>query len=146
MTPNPPKTRTIYRTSAVRSLESRSPLDQSGKSITNAVERYLALVQAYRPAFTQEEWGVIFQAGPAVRQASKPSILAAEVQDAVHEGLDQHWGIDGAELVRKLQALEPAPFWSVIEATEAFWTIANATDAAPEQIIPEVLRSILHKA
>lgn len=54
--------------------------------------------------------------------ANSAPLLWAEVADAIaHDGLDRKWDVDGAGLVDKLRALNPAAALAVIDAVERAW-------------------------
>ena len=56
-------------------------------------------------------------------------LLWADIDDAIrYDGLDQKWGVDGADLVARLRALAPFALLALVDAAERYWVAAGAGD------------------
>jgi hypothetical protein len=56
-------------------------------------------------------------------------LLWADIDDAIrYDGLDQKWGVDGADLFARLRALAPFALLALVDAAERYWVAAGAGD------------------
>lgn len=104
----------------------------------NAIaERYLAMIEALRPALSRAEWLAVFDAingggmddfragedGPRVPAWAG---VAQEIADAPDLS---RWGIDQRVLAAKIHALpEPARI-AIVETAQRFWALAHLSDS-----------------
>ncbi|MBO0738180.1 MAG: hypothetical protein J2P48_16660 [Alphaproteobacteria bacterium] len=96
---------------------------RSGR-INTVVDRYLRIIQDAMPAFTKNEWFAIFDAHNGVVMSNWLSALHACNNVADSPWLDARWGIDHANLARRMEALPTAGRIAVAEAIERFWGAA----------------------
>jgi hypothetical protein len=93
------------------------------------LERYYALLEraradlAARRLFRREELGLMVDACNGTHfEAWSVPLLSVTVQDSIAlDGLDAKWGVDGAALVGKLAALDPASTFALVDAIERHW-------------------------
>lgn len=71
-------------------------------------------------------------------------LLAAEVQDALRDAdLAEKWGVDGAELLTKLQALDAAEHLAVLDSVERFWVaVGRGEQPDPRRILEDPPRRL----
>lgn len=96
--------------------------------ISEALERYFYMLArasaGLRGILSREEVSLVADAcnGTLWQSWSVPH-LAAEIQDAVRlDALDEKWGVDGPSLIAKLQALDIASIYALVDAVERYWS------------------------
>jgi hypothetical protein len=113
---------TAWEAVAVRTHGNRSA------AVSRIIERYDELCRRSLPDLSDAEWGLIRD---ACRSLPTNTVTAAlylppQVADAIKaDGLDAKWGVDGAWLVAKLQALDYAARIALIDAVEQYWVRAS---------------------
>lgn len=91
--------------------------------------RYRCLMADSVPKLEFLEWMAIMDAcnGTIIDSEIAPLPLWANVMD--FEGLGQKWGVDAAELARKMRDLPPVQACALVEVVRRFWVIAEDMDS-----------------
>ena len=129
-----PKRVTVYVADAT--LLAAEPAGSLSGGINRAADRYREICRRSRIAdqFAPGEWEAVLDAlrgwlaEPAAMIAGGP---AAEVEDAMADGLAEQHGIDGPALGRKLRSLSYADEVALVDAVERYWHRVSP-DARPE--------------
>jgi hypothetical protein len=94
------------------------------QTVRRDLERYYALLSLALASveMTSAEASLIVDAlnGTAI-SLTTAQMLAAEIEDALKDGLAKKWGVDGAALVAKIGAWTLAQRLGVLDAVERFW-------------------------
>jgi len=106
-------------------------------AINLAVSRYLAVMEASRPALSRNEWLCIFDVlnstitNNGTWEEHPGDCLALEIRGAKEDGAYEKWEIDGPALCQKLQALTIPQGLAVLHAANTFWAHSDLpTDMA----------------
>ena len=116
----------------------RATGDEFPTGRVNAIaERYLAMIEAARPALHRQEWLAIFDALNGVGMADEIASLehsratwdtiAAEIASA--PGLGEYWGINQQDLARRVYDLPQPGKIAIIETAQRFWVLAHLSDS-----------------
>jgi hypothetical protein len=101
--------------------------ENRSQTITRSLERYFAILESSRRAlaekFNKRECGLILDAMNGIIHADTISIslVYAEIEDSLGDGLDKKWGVDGKALVKKLRALNYTENATLVDAVERWW-------------------------
>lgn len=105
--------------------------------INQIADRYAEMLRRTSlPDMSEAEWSLLRDAlnGVVHEPAAMIAHLAHGVADAIRlDGLDRKWGVDGAALVAKLEALDYAQEVRLLEDIEAWWSYQGEQDAAAQQ-------------
>ena len=88
-----------------------------------AVGRYLSVIALSMPQFTVPQWCLVFDALTGVETGGEANVIMLGdriVSTMASEGLDEKWGVDGAELIAALNILTYAERQAVAELVELF--------------------------
>ncbi len=87
------------------------------------IGRYYDMLIRSLPTFSENEALLLCDVlnGTIIESFSVP-LLWTEISDAVQEGYDEKWEIDGAALVARLRALTPFECMAVGDAVERYWS------------------------
>ena len=101
--------------------------DNRSGVITLSLERYFAILETSRRAlaekFDKRECGLILDVMNGIIHVDTISIslVYAEIEDSLSDGLDKKWKVDSKELVKKLRALNYAENAALVDAVERWW-------------------------
>ena len=115
-----PKTRNVYMGASLQRLfRSRLYLRNASAVVNEAVGRYLAICDRYRPDLTEGEWQAVRESIPldaaGIATGSVPWVC---VEDAARAGMLDHLEVDAASLIERLRGLTPAEEVAVLEMVE----------------------------
>lgn len=132
--------------SATLSPAAQEALDQrAGESgfysrsgaVSRALERYAEVCRRHLPQLSREEWMLVCDAlnGALIDPAGSVAWCWAEVSDACTlNGAAEKWGVDGAALVSRLQALDYAGLVAVVDVAERFWAAHSRGEDGDEAL------------
>lgn len=108
--------------------ELRKRFVDRGDALNNALDRYFAALAGARKKlssmFSAEENALMLDAccSTCFNQVMGVRFFPDGIEDAIKfEYLDAKWGVDGAELVKKLQGLDFIDRAALVDAIERWW-------------------------
>lgn len=122
-------------------------------TLNTLAQRYGEVVERTLPAFTTNEWLLLFD---VLRVASRPDdpgvfgIPGLVRFDITHKGAADKWGIDGSALMQRLDGLSLCELYALLDASVRFWRIAGSdspgsnSDRVARTVGPG--RILLHRA
>ncbi len=103
----------------------------ASERVNEIVLRYDALYRHLLPDFTREEWCAIMDANngtiPAYETTPETQLTLVWANLADSEGMDEKWGVDCDDLVRRLRELSAPQSIAVVEAVYRFWSLGQST-------------------
>ena len=93
-------------------------------SLLTATDRYLTLIDHFRPELSRQEWLLICDASwscftfDEVHETAKQVVLLEIEYACGYEGLDQKWAVDGQALIHKLENLDMASHLAILHVVE----------------------------
>lgn len=86
------------------------------------LDRYYNTLVRSLPKFSVEEASLLLDAlNGCISEPHSVQLLWANIADAVQEGYDKKWEVDGPALVERLRKLSYAECMAVTDAVERFW-------------------------
>lgn len=122
-------------------IQARDEGHGSGATARRDLERYYYMIRSSTPKFGEAEARLLVDAlSGIITEPHTAHLLWAVVDDAIRLGrLDEKWGVDGWELVRRLRHdLTPFEALSVADAVERVWSMM--ADAKNVPIADVILR------
>jgi len=102
--------------------------------ISQIIERYAHAATACAPDLSEAEWSMIFDSlNGSLHEAWVISAVEVGIADSIRlDALDEKWQVDGAALLRKLQALDYAGKLAVVDRAEKFWAVCRREQGVSE--------------
>ena len=101
------------------------------------LERYYDMLPRSLPKFSMGEAMLLADVlNGTIHMPYSASLLWAEVSDALQDGYDAKWGVDGSALVERLRKLTPFECMAIADAIERAWNDSqgNRIDNMEERI------------
>jgi hypothetical protein len=99
--------------------------DSRSRLIAGLIARYDEVVRRSIPQLAEKEWMLVADALNGIWLLEEPRhvhYIELEIADAIRlNKLDSKWEVDGAELNRKIHALDYAGRLSIVDAVERLW-------------------------
>jgi len=90
--------------------------------VNTIAERYMEMVRRSTPALSAEEWSALVDLlNSTVRDPRMAQMLHIEVSEGMRDGLADKWGIDGARLAGRVEALPFADRMAILEIVDRYW-------------------------
>lgn len=112
----------------VAEIDARNDEGNRSGTIAQMLERYLALLaharRELRETLSDAETGLILDTlnGTALFDARSPMSIPLEIHDSiVLNRADEKWGIDGAALKAKVNAMSPAELYAIADMAGRWW-------------------------
>lgn len=130
MSTNIPAELSIYVDEPIRTLLASVSAEDSGARswrISNAVERYLAIVEHDMPTLTIGEWcAIIDTLNGTFLESSQIRCMWMEIADHEPGFLEQKWKIDRKVLIERLKTMPVGSRMAVAEVAHRFWSSEEA--------------------
>lgn len=110
-----------------------------GERLVTATERYVELLsrerRSLRALLTPGECGLILAAlnGSVFADVAMVRHLPSEIEDALGEGLEEQWGVEGPALVDKLMRVPYPALCALVDACERWWR--KSGDKTPADLL-----------
>lgn len=150
MSTNIPAQLPIYVGEPIRTLfASVSAEDFGSRSwrISNAVERYQAIVEHDMPTLTVGQWCAILNTlNGTFLEPLMIQHMWMEIEDHEPGFLEQKWGIDGKVLIERLKAMPLGSLMAIAEVVQQFWSSGNfRTNETYEEVLTRLGAKVSHE-
>lgn len=113
--------------------------ESRAEAVRRSLERYYDLLERTRktlrsevgglPPFTQGELGALVDANNGTHfEPWSISLVAANVEDSIPDGIGEKWHINVSELVDKLNAMDDVECHALVDAIERWWLDEDRKD------------------
>lgn len=121
-----PKLRVTMTLSSAVLVETGLRGENVSKAVNDGLARYYYLLKRarveLRAKLSAREVALICDAcNGTLWQAYSLSLLPAEIEDSLEDGLAAKWEVDGPALVEKLRGLDLLELAALVDAVERFW-------------------------
>jgi len=112
--------------------ERESNFADRSEVIRRCLRRYAEVCRRDLPQLSVDEWRLVMDALNGCWMHDTPAHWAAlEIADAISlNRLDTKWGVDGADLQRRLGALGHGGWVALVDAAERFWASSSRGEEA----------------
>lgn len=117
---------------AARALGAREGGNKS-RALCKIVERYVEICRRSLPPLSEAEWQAVYDFC-TIREVDAFEIryLAAELEDALADGLAEKYNIDGKALAHQLREMSYSQLVAIVDAAERYRVQQSSAGPAPE--------------